>query len=190
MDVDFADGYNRPDTNISVFFDRFDNNPMPELVYFGSASNVLDDMDSPLANDPAIESLLRGSIANGDPFVGPILLPEGSYYVAISADGVVPEVMADAIREPINSIRRIAEDRIGTDNVTEGFSTANPPVLPQLFDTTALPPEYTVVNDTELNHGDQDHEFKGAVQRVEVVARPGPFKKKLAVVVESDPANR
>ena len=157
LDVDFADGYNRPDTNISVFFDRFDNNPMPELVYFGSASNVLDDMDSPLANDPAIESLLRGSIANGDPFVGPILLPEGSYYVAISADGVVPEVMADAIREPINSIRRIAEDRIGTDNVTEGFSTANPPVLPQLFDTTALPPEYTVVNDTELNHGKPNH---------------------------------
>ena len=34
FDIDFADGFNRPDTNISVFFDRADGNPLPELVYF------------------------------------------------------------------------------------------------------------------------------------------------------------
>ena len=157
FDVDFADGYNRPDTNVSVFFDRADNNTMPELVYFGSASNVLDDMDSPLANDPALESLVRGSIANGDPFVGPVLLPEGSYYVAISSDGVVPEVMADAIREPINSIRRIAEDRIAGDIAAEGYSTANDPVVPQLFVPATFPAEFTVVNDAERNHGKPNH---------------------------------
>jgi hypothetical protein len=157
FDVDFADGYNRPDTNVSVFFDRADNNSMPELVYFGSASNVLDDMDSPLANDPALESLVRGSIANGDPFVGPVLLPEGSYYVAISSDGVVPEVMADAIREPINSIRRIAEDRIAGDIAAEGYSTANDPVVPQLFVPATFPTEFTVVNDAERNHGKPNH---------------------------------
>ena len=130
---------------------------MPELVYFGSASNVLDDLDSPLANDPALESLLRGSIANGDTFLGPLLLPQGSYYVAISADGVEPEVMADAIREPINSIRRIAEDRVGTDIATEGYSTFSDPIVPQLFDSATFPPQFTVVDDVERNHGKPNH---------------------------------
>ncbi len=159
LDIDYADGYNRPDANVSVFFDRVDpfGNAMPELVYFGSASNVLDDLDSPLANDPALESLLRGSIANGDPFVGPVLLPEGSYYVAISSDGVVPEVMADAIREPINSIRRIAEDRVGTDIANEGYSTFSDPIVLQLFDSATFPPQFTVVDDLERNHGKPNH---------------------------------
>ncbi|MGI9443383.1 MAG: hypothetical protein ACR2N1_13005, partial [Rubripirellula sp.] len=120
FDIDFADGFNRPDTNVSVFFDRADGNSLPELVYFGTASNVLDDLDSPLANDPALESLVRGSIANGDPFIGPVSLPEGNYYVAVSQDGIFPESLTDAVREPINSIRRIAEDRIGADVAAEG----------------------------------------------------------------------
>ena len=157
FDVDFADGYNRPDTNISIFFDRADNNPMPELVYFGSASNVLDDLDSPLANDPALESLLRGSISNGDPFVGPVSLPEGNYYIAISQDGVEPEMLDDAVREPINSVRRIAEDRVGADIVLEGYSTATTPVVPQLFIPANFPPEFVLGNDNALNHGKPNH---------------------------------
>jgi len=157
FDVDFADGYNRPDTNISIFFDRADNNPMPELVYFGSASNVLDDLDSPLANDPALESLLRGSISNGDPFVGPVSLPEGNYYIAISQDGVEPEMLDDAVREPINSVRRIAEDRVGADIVLEGYSTATTPVVPQLFIPANFPPEFVLGNDNALNHGTPNH---------------------------------
>ncbi|OUX51604.1 MAG: hypothetical protein CBE43_02735, partial [Rhodopirellula sp. TMED283] len=168
LDVDYADGYNRPDTNVSVFFDRDDNNPLPELVYFGHASNVLDDLDSPLANDPAIESLVRGSIANGDPFVGPMVLPEGSYYVAISTDGVEPEVLESAIREPINSIRRIAEDRIGTNNPVSGspnvepYSTASSPAVEQLFVPNAANTffpgtQFTIVQDSEPNHGKPMH---------------------------------
>ena len=158
FDIDFADGFNRPDTNISIFFDRLDGNPQPELVYFGSASNVLDDLDSPLANDPALESLLRGSIANGDPFIGPVSLPEGNYYVAVSQDGVVPESLEDAVREPINSIRRIAEDRIGADIAAEGYSTANPPAVLQLFDPTVGPTnEFVFATDTDLGHGKPNH---------------------------------
>ena len=159
VDIDFADGYNRPDTNVSIFFDRVDANVLPELVYFGSASNVLDDLDSPLANDPALESLLRGSISNGDPFVGPITLPEGSYYIAITQDGVFPESLTDAVREPINSIRRIAEDRVGTDILTEGYSTATTPTVPQLFDPASftVTTEFVVATDTDLNHGKPNH---------------------------------
>ena len=159
FDIDFADGFNRPDTNISVFFDRADGNPLPELVYFGSASNVLDDLDSPLANDPALESLIRGSIANGDPFIGPVSLPEGSYYVAVSQDGVFPESLTDAVREPINSIRRIAEDRVGADIAAEGYSTANPPAVLQLFDPAVFEPatEFEVTNDSDQGHGKPNH---------------------------------
>ncbi len=159
FDIDFADGFNRPDTNISIFFDRADGNPLPELVYFGSASNVLDDLDSPLANDPALESLVRGSIANGDPFIGPVSLPEGSYYVAVSQDGIFPESLTDAVREPINSIRRIAEDRIGADVAAEGYSTANPPAVLQLFDPAVFVPatEFVVATDTDLGHGKPNH---------------------------------
>ena len=159
FDIDFADGFNRPNTNVSVFFDRADGNSLPELVYFGSASNVLDDLDSPLANDPALESLLRGSIANGDPFIGPVSLPEGNYYVAVTQDGIFPESLTDAVREPINSIRRIAEDRIGADVAAEGYSTANPPAVPQLFDPAVFVPatEFVVATDTDLGHGKPSH---------------------------------
>ncbi|HBV63757.1 MAG TPA: peptidase, partial [Rhodopirellula sp.] len=159
FDIDFADGFNRPNTNVSVFFDRADGNSLPELVYFGSASNVLDDLDSPLANDPALESLLRGSIANGDPFIGPVSLPEGNYYVAVTQDGIFPESLTDAVREPINSIRRIAEDRIGADVAAEGYSTANPPAVPQLFDPAVFVPatEFVVATDTDLGHGKPNH---------------------------------
>ena len=159
VDIDFADGYNRPDTNISIFFDRADANVMPELVYFGSASNVLDDLDSPLANDPALESLLRGSISNGDPFVGPITLPEGSYYIAITQNGIYPETLTDAVREPINSIRRIAEDRVGNDVINEGYSTATDPTILRLFDpaTFTVTTEFVVTNDNGLNHGKPNH---------------------------------
>ncbi len=157
FDIDFADGFNRPDTNISIFFDRADNNPMPELVYFGSASNVLDDLDSPLADDPALESLLRGSISNGDPFVGPVALPEGDYYIAISQAGVEPEVLEDAVREPINSVRRIAEDRVAGDIAAEGYSTATDPVIPQLFIPANFPAQFVVDTDNALNHGKPNH---------------------------------
>ena len=116
-------------------------------------------MDSPLANDPALESLIRGSIANGDPFIGPVSLPEGSYYVAVSQDGVFPESLTDAVREPINSIRRIAEDRVGADIAAEGYSTANPPAVLQLFDPAVFEPatEFEVTNDSDQGHGKPNH---------------------------------
>ena len=40
------------------------------MVYFGSSSNVVDDLTSPLGEDSELERLIRGSIANADPLVG------------------------------------------------------------------------------------------------------------------------
>ncbi|MGI9466373.1 MAG: hypothetical protein ACR2OA_04555, partial [Rubripirellula sp.] len=81
------------------------------------------------------------------------------YYVAVSQDGIFPESLTDAVREPINSIRRIAEDRIGADVAAEGYSTANPPAVLQLFDPAVFVPatEFVVATDTDLGHGKPNH---------------------------------
>ncbi len=160
FDIDYADGFNRPNTNISVFYDpdgvpdfEDPDNFEPQLVYFGSSSNVFDDLTSPGGENDAIEKLLRGSITNGDPFIGPVTLREGTYYVAITSDGVVPTSLSGSIVEPINSIDRIVEDRIDRIN-PQSPSTADGPVLPQLFTDAALPGTgFTIGVDTQGGHG-------------------------------------
>ncbi|MEO1528096.1 MAG: tandem-95 repeat protein [Planctomycetota bacterium] len=141
FDVDYAAGFNRPDTNISVFYDpdgEFDNDEQPRLVLFGSDSNVLDDLTSPNGENDDSEKLDRGSISSGDPLIGPVTLVEGTYYVAITADGVEPEVfVTDPLlrREPVNSVRRLVEERY---DAAEGFSTASGPVVPEFFPSATL----------------------------------------------------
>ncbi|NND99399.1 MAG: peptidase, partial [Pirellulaceae bacterium] len=164
FDIDYADGFNRPDTNISVFYDGDglpvfgdDGSFLPRLVFFGSSSNVTDDMTSPNGEDSAIEKLLRGSISNGDPFIGPVALPEGVYYVAVSSAGVTPAELVGNIREPINSVDRIVEDRIDRNN-PETPSTANGPVVPQIFtDASLVGSGFTIDSDTTVGHGKPDH---------------------------------
>ena len=165
FDVDFADGFNRPDTNISVFFDadgvpafEGDSNDLPKLVFFGSASNVLDDLTSPNGENDALEKLVRGSISNGDPFVGPVTLPSGTYYVAITADGRTPFGLNTAIVEPINSVDRIVEDRVDRGASAEPFSTADGPLLNRLFNDADLGASaFGISVDTAAGHGKPDH---------------------------------
>ncbi|MGB7344966.1 MAG: peptidase, partial [Pirellulaceae bacterium] len=164
FDIDYADGFNRPDTNISVFFDP-DGLPQfggtgsfqPRLVYFGSSSNIADDLTSPRGENSAIEKLIRGSVSDGDPFIGPVSLPEGTYYVAITADGVTPTALINAVREPINSIDRLVEDRIDRVN-PETKSTRNDPSIPQLFtDASLVGTGFSIESDNLLGHGKPDH---------------------------------
>ncbi len=164
FDIDYADGFNRPDTNISVFFDPDGLPPFggtgsfePRLVFFGSSSNIADDLTSPGGENNAIEKLIRGSVSDGDPFVGPVVLPEGVYYVAVTSDGVTPAVLADAIREPINSVDRIVEDRVDRINA-ETRSTANAPAIPRLFGDAAINGSvFSIETDTNLGHGKPNH---------------------------------
>ena len=141
FDVDYAAGFNRPDTNISVFYDpdgEFSDLEQPRLILFGSDSNVLDDLTSPNGENDDSEKLSRGSIASGDPLIGPVTLVEGTYYVAITGEGVEPEVfVTDPFlrREPVNSVRRIVEERY---DPFEGFSTASGPVVPEFFTPATL----------------------------------------------------
>ena len=157
FDVDYADGFNRPDTNISVFFDpdgEFDRTTEPRLVLFGTDSNILDDLTSPNGENDGSEKLSRGSVATGDPLIGPVTLIEGTYYVAISAEGVEPRALSESQfirREPVNSVRRIAEQRF---DVFETPSTAGGPVLSELFDSgSILASGFEVLGDGLIGHG-------------------------------------
>ena len=166
FDIDFADGFNRPDTNISVFYDRdgvppFESpaNELPQLVFFGSSSNVLDDLTSPNGENDALEKLIRGSITTGDPMIGPVVLPEGTYYVAITPDGVDPLSLIGTVREPINSVDRIVEDRVDRGATFEPYSTAGGPVIPRLFSDDSLADSvgFGIVDDALPGHTKPNH---------------------------------
>ncbi len=117
FDVDYASGLTRPDTNISVFYDPDGEfgPAQPQLVLFGADSNVAEDQTSPFGESGDFaERLDRGSISTSDPMIGPVSLPEGSYYIAISSNDRLPDELFNIAtrREPINSVQRLFEDRI------------------------------------------------------------------------------
>ncbi len=140
FDIDYADGYARGDLAIYVF------NSAGELVLIGTDSNIADDQPTGLSGADN-HDLTRGSAGTRDPFIGVAELIEGEYFVAISNQSHIP-VQLDQFGaanstnpllrlEPIDSVRRIAEDRIG------GFSrsTYDAPIVPTLFDpaTSVVP---------------------------------------------------
>ena len=160
FDIDYAAGFNRPDTNISVFYDPdgVDSQSFqPRLLYFGSSSNIADDLTSPNGQNSAIETLVRGSVSTDDPLIGPVNLPEGSYFVVVSSEGNVPAQL-DSVREPVNSVDRIVEDRIDRIN-PESPSTANGPLLPRLFSDASIgtSTNFEITSDLSRGHGKPLH---------------------------------
>ncbi|MCO8121426.1 tandem-95 repeat protein [Stieleria sp. TO1_6] len=165
FDIDYADGFNRPNTNISVYYDpdgEFNDNELPRLILFGTDSNILDDLTSPNGENDGSEKLSRGSIATGDPLIGPVTLPEGTYYVGVTAAGMEPAALTSSslVRvEPVNSVRRIAEQRF---DIGEPPSTANGPSLAQLFTTAAINASgFDLLGDFLNGHGKPAH-FDGS----------------------------
>lgn len=163
FDIDYADGFNRPNTSVSVFYDPDGEQgiQLPRLVLFGEDANILDDLTSPNGENSSLEKLLRGSIGTGDAFIGPVSLPEGTYYVAVTADGSLPlELTANASvrREPINSVHRIVEDRINPATP----STATQADLIKLFsDATIAAGGFVEASETSPGHGKPTH-FDGS----------------------------
>ncbi|MCC9644859.1 pre-peptidase C-terminal domain-containing protein [Rhodopirellula sp. JC740] len=139
FDIDYADGFNRPDTMLSVFYDPDgeDGDAQPRLVLIGNDSNILEDRT--LAGDNPLDLLEGGSIDSGDPYIGPIAMPggAGTYYVAVTGEGTTPDVLSDPLvrLEPIDSILRIVDDQIANNIQT----TADGPVEPFFIDTNVLP---------------------------------------------------
>ncbi len=174
FDVDYADGLNRPNTNISVFYD---DGSGPRLVLFGADSNIADDQSGPLT-DEFFERLARGSVATGDAFIGPVSLAKGTYYVAITESGRVPtELINNPLvrRQPIDSLQRIIDDKVEFS----GGSTAAAPLISN-FVNTATSGWATTLS----RSGDPGHEVATTFNQSVVGANfPG------SVQFESEPNN-
>ncbi len=135
IDLDWADGLTRPDTTLALF----DSNG--RVIFIGRASNVQDDQRAPGQNNDT--DLTRGSAGTHDAFIGPISLPAVDdtaqpvrYYLAVANNQQIPSALTatfdgnDAQRavrlEPINSIRRIAEDHIGFTGYNSNGANVDP----------------------------------------------------------------
>ncbi|WP_143543664.1 S8 family serine peptidase [Rhodopirellula sp. MGV] len=150
FDVDFAAGFDRPDTNISVFYSPTGNPNQARLVLFGENSNVLDDQSSPLSTELIGELLERGSISTQDPLIGPVSLPAGSYFIAITESSRVPtELNNNGVRRaPIDSTVRIFDDRIEVN----GGGTAESPLYDGFVETVSAGWSITTNRDVDLGH--------------------------------------
>lgn len=155
FDVDYAAGFDRPDTNISVFYSPTGNPNQARLVLFGQDSNILDDQDSPLSTQLLGELLERGSISSADPMIGPVALPAGSYFVAVTESGRVPTELTDNTRvrrSPIESVVRIFDDHVESI----GGATGTPPVERDFVGTTSGGWTVTTDRDRDLGHDRPD----------------------------------
>lgn len=149
FDIDYADGFARADLGLYVFDEA------GQLILIGGDSNIADDQPTGLDGVDAAD-LSRGSAGTNDPFVGVAELPEGTYYVAVANQTQIPEQLnqfrvANPLNpllrlEPIDSVLRIVEDRIGDP----GFSGAAPPMMSQLFDPAMAAVPFTL-NDVVLH---------------------------------------
>lgn len=155
FDVDYADGLGRPNTTLWVF------DSAGRLVLRGTGSNVSEDRPGPLGGADMTD-LARGSVGPLDPYIGPVEMPasqllapntpefplRGTYFVAVTSNAMSAEVLQQYLQanvppevasvrlEPVNSVRRIAEDRIGSSG---GSGQALPPVVPVLIDPLQSP---------------------------------------------------
>lgn len=123
IDVDYADGIQRPNTAAYLYHDG-------KLVAVGTDSNISDDRVTPqIPNQLAKQDKLStGSFGPQDAFIGPLELSTiGTYEVVVTNNMLAPTNLlqftaSDAedklVRlEPLDSTVRIADDRFdGTDN--------------------------------------------------------------------------
>ncbi|TWT73865.1 tandem-95 repeat protein [Allorhodopirellula solitaria] len=113
FDIDYADQLARANTVLSVYDSE------GRLILVGRDSNVTDDQGRPLEGVD-MSNLAAGSAGTLDAFIGPVELPEGVYYVAVSSEAAVPAVLnqffeanpvnPDVRLMPVNSVRRVSRD--------------------------------------------------------------------------------
>ncbi|MCE5267037.1 MAG: PPC domain-containing protein, partial [Planctomycetaceae bacterium] len=176
LDLDFADGLNRPDATIWLYeeYTEVVNNVSQtkrRLIYSGSNSNIADDLAG-LGNGSASDILSSGSYGANDAYIGPIYLKEGhNYYVAVtstavSADAANPAYNASLHIEPLSTTKLVAEDHIGTTSASSytlfpGTTTANLNLAAQDYQLNDV--GFYVMTDTGLCMVDP---FTGKVQAV------------------------
>ena len=137
FDIDYADALGRVNTSLAIY------NAAGQLILHSRDSNIADDVGRPLLGEDAT-NLTGGSVGVLDAHIGPVELPEGTYYVAVSSAIAVPSGLDQFFEQdstnpevrlvPINSIRRIADDSINT------FSqyTAEAPIVEPIFGASSI----------------------------------------------------
>ncbi len=137
FNINYADGLNRPDTTLSIF------NANGDLLLIGRDSSVPDGQPTPTAGSDTT-NLGHGNFGNLDPTIGSVQMgaggpqPAGSasngqvYYIAVSSNAMLPTILDATFKptatnsltrlEPLNSVARIVDDRIGST----GGPTADP----------------------------------------------------------------
>ena len=137
IDMDYADGLDRPDTSINVFVEEPSQYGIQyRLIYSGDSSNIADDLSKPLA-DKDLSDLSRGSVGTKDAYIGPIALPPGRYVIGVSSGAYQPraKILNPFTVEPISSVRRIVDEAFQA-----GVTTAAPPVVPNFLPRTTIGP--------------------------------------------------
>ncbi len=147
FDADYADGFARPDISLWIF----DSNG--NLILGGLDSNIADDQPNQ-SGSTGQQNLSGGSAGTLDPYVGSIELSEGTYFLAVSGRDTVPAdynqfFVANASNtlfrlEPVESVQRIVEDRIG-----DPTTATTAPKQGLLFNTSSMETPYTL-NDVAL----------------------------------------
>ncbi|MFN5917129.1 MAG: hypothetical protein ACK48K_10265, partial [Planctomycetota bacterium] len=138
FDLDYADGIGRADLSMYLFAPTA-NGQSASLVRVGLNSNILDDLQAAVSQATNAD-LGRGSTGTLDPYIGPVELPAGRYYLAVTNRTQVPTVLANRLNNslgasnlrilPVSSGRFIVEDRVGNDQL----SSAVPPITPTFLD--------------------------------------------------------
>jgi hypothetical protein len=85
IDVDYADGLNRPDLTAFLF--------TSQGLFVGRDSSIVDDRPGPLRGSD-LTDLSRGSVGTKDPYIGSIDLPRGTYDLAITGAGAQTVALA------------------------------------------------------------------------------------------------
>ncbi len=130
------------DASLYVFDEGLNLVLSSDGVSGSSNSNIAEDQPKPL-DGADVDDLSRGSAGTLDPYIGTQSLPQGVYYVAVTNANRMPVELEQYVQanpsnplirlEPINSIVRIAEDRI---SYTGGSNIADGPIVPKLIDNT------------------------------------------------------
>lgn len=149
FDIDYADQLARANTVLSVFDEQ------GRLILVGRDSNIFDDQGRPLEGVD-MSNLTAGSAGTLDAYIGPVELPEGVYYVAVSSEAAVPAVLNQFFEAnptnpnvrlmPINSVRRISRDNFnesGPSSTRRDDYTAERPVIEPAFNADS-PVSYTL----------------------------------------------
>lgn len=145
FDVDYSDQLGRSDASLAVFDRNFNLILSSSGVRGRDNSNIAEDQPAPL-NGADMDDTSRGSAGTLDPFIGAQSLPEGTYYLAVTNSSRMPNELSQFTQanpanplvrlEPINSIRRIAEERV---EQTGGSNIAGSPTVDLLDDISIVP---------------------------------------------------